>query len=181
MERYLAMIILVVFLLTTCCALATEVESEFDISVDTSNVEELGIPTVSIVSKMKSEADNLWKEANYAEAAIAYGDYAKQVNWLANLIASGDEPYYSGDSDERKSFYKSEMYSIAASAEKKANSYKSERNRAMTYEALCYYNLGDYTTAVPLFVKALELIEIEDTTNWKLCTDALYDIIGFKP
>ena len=50
----------------------------------------------------------------------------------------------------------------------------------MTYEALCYYNLGDYATAVPLLTKALDLIEIVQVEYWELCTNALYDIVGLN-
>ena len=63
-------------------------------------------------------------------------------------------------------------------AESTSNDYKSERNRAMLYEGLCYYNLGDYEQALPLLIKALDLIEIEDETNWKLGMDALYSIVS---
>ena len=48
----------------------------------------------------------------------------------------------------------------------------------MLYEGLCYYYLGDYEQALPLLIKALDLIEIEDETNWKLGMDALYSIVG---
>lgn len=67
-----------------------------------------------------------------------------------------------------------------AKGESTANKYKAERNRAMAYEALCYYNLGDYTTAVPLLTKALDLIEIDQVEYWELCTNALYDIVGLQ-
>lgn len=50
----------------------------------------------------------------------------------------------------------------------------------MAYEALCYYKLGDYVTAVPLLTKALDLIEIDEVDYWELCTNALYDIVGLK-
>ena len=50
----------------------------------------------------------------------------------------------------------------------------------MLYEGLCYYYLNDYETALPLILKALDLIDIKDTTNWKLAMEALYSIVGYK-
>ena len=50
----------------------------------------------------------------------------------------------------------------------------------MAYEALCYYKLGDYVTAVPLLTKALDVIEINEVDYWELCANALYDIVGLK-
>ena len=69
-------------------------------------------------------------------------------------------------------------YSSLSSAESTANGYKSERNRAMLYEGLCYYYENDYETAIPLLLKALDLIEIDDETNWQLGYDAVMDIVN---
>ena len=60
-----------------------------------------------------------------------------------------------------------------------SNTFKSERNRAMLYEGLCYYNIGDYEMALPLLIKALDIIEITDEENWELGMQALYSIVGF--
>ena len=135
------------------------------------------------VAELKKKADELWNAGDYQEAAEAYSIYAKNANWLANLIQAGCEPLYYGTKDERSDFYsatKGGFYTTVSTGESKANGYKSERNRAMTYEALCYYNLGDYATAVPLLTKALDLIEIDQVEYWELCTNALYDIVGLK-
>ncbi len=64
--------------------------------------------------------------------------------------------------------------------EKTANEYKEERNRAMGREALCYYNLGDYKTAVPLLTKALDLIDIEQIDLWTECLNAMNSIVGLQ-
>ena len=83
--------------------------------------------------------------------------------------------------DDRKGWYPDQLsFSDLSNAESKANSYKAERNRAMLYEGLCYYNLGDYETALPLLLKALDLIELDDETNWSLAMNAVYSIVGYK-
>lgn len=156
-------------------------DSEFDLSVEQNKVAELGIPTVSSVATLKKEADDLWAAKDYRKAADAYATYAKQANWLANIITGGLEPFYGASYDKRKNWYPSVLsYSSLSSAESKANEYKRERNRAMLYEGLCYYNLNEYETALPLLLKALDLIEIEDETNWKLGMETVYTIVGYK-
>lgn len=153
-------------------------EDELDLSKDKEKVDELGIPTVSSVQKLKSEADALYESKDYMKAAEAYSLYAKNVNWLANIISGTLEPYYSADYDDRKD-WKPESIDVTTlyMAESESNHYKSERNRAMLYEGLCYYYENDYETAIPLLLKALDLIEIDDETNWQLGYDAVMDIV----
>ena len=158
-----------------------EADSEFDLSEEQQRIEELGIPTVSSVATMKAEADELWNNKDYEAAAIAYSEYAEQANWLANIISAGLEPYYSASYDDRDNWYPDELsFTALATAETTSNSYKSERNRAMLYEGLCYYYLNDYESALPLLINALELIEIEDEENWGLGMEALYSIVGYN-
>ena len=193
MKRVLS-ILLMICLIVGCFALSfaeeadettTSVDTTFDFSEQEAKIKELGIPTVASVAEQKKAADDLWKAQDYVGAADAYATYAKQANWLANLITAGLEPYYGASYDNRKNFsfsgfkkganYKYDL----ADAETKANSYKSERNRAMLREGLCYYNLKQYEVALPLIIKALDLIDIKDTTNWQIGMNALYDIIGY--
>lgn len=165
---------------------ASTVDTTFDFSDQEAKIKELGIPTVASVAELKKAADDLWNAKDYTGAADAYATYAKQANWLANLITAGLEPFYGASYDNRKSFsfsgfkkganYKYDL----GNAETKANNYKTERNRAMLREGLCYYNLGQYEIALPLLIKALDLIDINDTDNWQIGMNALYDIIGYK-
>ena len=183
MKKIVSLVLMVAMLMTGLVAVAEGTTDEFDVSVDAAKVSELGIPTVSSVAEMKSKADSLWDAGDYQAAAEAYSIYAKNANWLANLIAAGCEPYYGRTANEQERFCseaKGGFYRTVANGEKQSNSYKIERNRAMAYEALCYYKLGDYVTAVPLLTKALDVIEIDEVDYWELCTNALYDIVGLK-
>lgn len=156
-------------------------EDAFDTSADTQQVEELGIPTTASVNALKVKADNLWKEKKYAEAAEAYEVYAKQVNWLANLVSSGLDPFYNASSSDRKDYYPSDTTmrtSSLAKYEREANDYKKERNRAIMNQGLCYYYLKDYESALPLLLKSLDLFSLDEVANWKTAMTALYDIIG---
>lgn len=159
---------------------ADEIDSVLDTSEEQEKTAKLGIPTVSSVEELKKAADDLYAAGDYRNAAAAYAVYAEQANWLANIISGGLEPFYGASYDNRKNWSPKVLsYSTLTAAERKANEYKGERNRAMLYEGLCYYNLNEYETALPLLLKALDLIEIKDETNWKLGMEALYAIIEY--
>lgn len=173
------LIVMMILCMMFACAMA---EDEMDISSQQQKVEELGIPTLNSVEKMKQNADALWNVGNYPEAAVAYNNYASNANWIANIISAGLEPFYHADYDARKSwnFYHKEMTMDAlAPYEQIANRYKSERNRAMVLEGLCYYNMGEYTRAMPLLLKVLDILEETQETEWKLAMKALYSMVGY--
>lgn len=184
MKRIIALICCFTLMLSMFTVFAETVEpadSEFDFSAEQQKIEELGIPTVAAVSELRSTANKLWEQKDYAAAAPAYAEYAKQANWLANIISAGLEPFYGAAYDDRKNWSPKELsFGTLSAAESKSNSYKSERNRAMLYEGLCYYYLNEYEVALPLLIKALDLIDIKDEKNWGLGMDALYAIVGYK-
>lgn len=154
--------------------------SVFDLSEEQDMISELGIPTMSSVFDLSEKADGLWDAEEYKNAADAYATLAEQANWLANILSAGLEPYYSADYDDRKDFSPQKIdISDLVVYETASNTFKSERNRAMLYEGLCYYNIGDYEMALPLLIKALDIIEITDEENWELGMQALYSIVGF--
>jgi len=160
----------------------TAVESAddlFDTSDEEEQVSELGIPTPESVADLKEKADSLYDEKSYKDAAQAYANYAKNANWLANLLSQTLEPYYGAAYDDRKSF-SPEVLSIStmSGVESLANAYKAERNRAYLYEGLCYKEAGDNDAALPLLLKALDIIEIDQEDYWKEAMDAVLEIIG---
>lgn len=73
-----ALVFSIVFALIGINAVAQDVASQksnndpLDLSVQLEQIENNGVPTVSIVNDMKVKAENLYKAGNYAEAAVAY-------------------------------------------------------------------------------------------------------------
>ena len=104
MKRILALLLCLMLALPIAAFAesADSADSEFDLSADQEKIAELGVPTVSAVAELKSNADTLWKNGDYEAAARAYAEYAKQANWLANIISGGLEPFYSASYDDRK-------------------------------------------------------------------------------
>ncbi len=155
---------------------AVSVSDELDISNEQKDVEEIGIPTPELVEELETNANQLFKDKKYTEAAEAFSELASKSNYLANLISQGLEPFYSksySDDDYDSSY----VYSLAK-YERQSNDYKELRNSAFVKEALCYYYLEEYVSALPLLSKALDLIDVKDTENWDLAREALYDIIN---
>lgn len=179
MKRIVCWFLCLVLMLSVTTVLA---EDAFDTSADAKQVEELGVPTLSSVAASKKKADDLWSQKNYKKAAVAYAEYAKEVNWLANLVSAGLDPYYNASSSDRKEYYPNDTTmrtSALVKYELEANVYKTERNRAIMQEGLCYYYLNDYERALPLLLKALDLFSLDEVSNWKTTMTALYDIIGY--
>lgn len=70
-----------------------EVSDPFDISIIKKKIDELGVPTVENVKKLKDNAYSLFNSGQWQKAASALNEYSRNANWIANLIASGLEPY----------------------------------------------------------------------------------------
>ena len=157
---------------------SVSVADALDITNEKKDVEEIGIPTPSLVKELETDANELFEAKKYKEAAEAYAELASKSNYLANLISQGLEPFYNkrySDDD-----YDSSYVFALAKYERQSNDYKSLRNTAFVKQALCYYYLEDYISALPLLDKALDLIDVKDTDNWTLAREALYDIIDVE-
>lgn len=175
MKRYL----LIIMLLTCYSLFAAEEPTKkegdpFDLTAIQKRVEESGVPTPQIVRQLQEKAAALAHDAKWQEAATAYEAYARASNWLANLIAAGLDPFYHASYDDRKN------YSIKKGEiqlESLCNSYKGKRDEATVSQAECYMRMNDTRKAVPLLVRALEIIDIKDTQLWARTRKDLYSLI----
>ena len=154
------------------------ISNELDMTAEVAMVEEYGIPTKESIQEMKETADQLYGAKNYEKAAEAFLTYAEHVNYYANLISQGLEPFYSNRDSDKHLNWDDPFLGQGADFERLANSYKEERNRATTYAGVCYAELGKYDLALSTLYKALELIEIDQDEYWVIAAQTLYDIIG---
>ena len=150
-----------------------------DISIQKEQIEKYGVPTIKSVEEMKSKADALYDSKSWEKAAAAYEIYAKNVNWLANLLSQCVEPYYSASYDDRKTTSYSTLKPFIP-FESKANECKKNRNEAFVKMGLCYKNMGDIKNAVTYLHKGLDLLNVDDIVYWTLAKDAMAEILGFK-
>jgi tetratricopeptide (TPR) repeat protein len=148
----------------------------FDLSKILASIEELGVPTVTTVSQIENNAKTLFEQEKWLEAAEAFGQAARHENWLANLISAGLEPYYGSSYDDKKTYDYSKLKSLIP-LEKMSNEYKSRRNQSMILQAECYEQLGNKTKAVALYVKALDLMNVDEQIWWDKARVHLYSII----
>jgi|AntAceMinimDraft_16_1070373.scaffolds.fasta_scaffold51747_3 tetratricopeptide (TPR) repeat protein len=152
-------------------------EDPFDISATLEQIAEYGVPTVSSVATLEDKALGLFNEGKYRPAMEALEAFSKHANWLSNLISSGLDPFYGASYDDRKGFSYAKLQPLIQ-YESMGNEYKTKRNHAMVMQAECAVILGDKTKAVALFIKALDLIDIEDWTWWERTRKGLYALIG---
>lgn len=176
MKKLTAVICAIAFSSSAFAEEAKKSSDPFDLSGQQKQIEELGLPTKSSVDALEAEARDLFTQGKCAEAIPTLNLYAKRSNHLANLITSGLEPYYSASYDDRKGFRVSSMPGIV-DYERQANDYKRKRNIAFAMQGECLLKTGKHEEAVPVLVKALDLIDIDNTEWWKRTLDNLYSVI----
>lgn len=151
-----------------------------DLSRELEKIAEYGVPTVQLVNQIKAKADNLYQSQSWTEAIVAYDEYAKKANWLANLLSQCVEPYYSASYDDKKNVSYAAIKKYIP-YENASNNYKELRNQAYVRIGLCYKNLGNNEKAVAYLYKGLDLVDLKATVDWAEAVAALTEIVGFTP
>lgn len=154
-------------------------DDPLDLSSQLEKVEKHGVPTVAMVQEMKEKAEMLYTNQMWEEAAVAYEEFAQKANWLANLISQCVEPYYSASYDDRKNISYTTLKEYIP-YENKANELKGQRNVAYVRIGLCYKNMGNNSQAVTYLHKGLDLLAIDQRTEWNEAASALAEIVGFS-
>jgi len=154
-------------------------DEPFDLSEYEKEIKESGIPTPSEVDTLKEKAFNFFNNGNYEEAEKAFDRWAKSANWLANIIASGLEPFYGASYDDRDNFSYSKVKKIS-SYESLANDLKRQRNEAMVMRAESFANLNNNEKSVQLYIKSLDLIDINNWDLWIKAANGLYEIVNVE-
>lgn len=148
----------------------------FDLSASSSKVKELGIITKPEVDALETKAKELFNAGKYKAAIPVLIEYSKKANWLANLIQASLDPYYGASYDDRKSYSYAKLKPLIP-LESLANSYKKKRNIALAMQGECLLKTGDEKGAVPVLLKALDLIHIDNDVWWERTRNNLLGII----
>ena len=172
--------ILVLFVSTCVCAedKAPAKSDPFDLSQNDKKIKELGIPTFPKVLELERKAIELYQAKDWKAAAEASAEYARAANWLSNIIGAGLEPYYGASYDDRKDFNRDLKTLIKF--EGMMNDLRKKRNRAMVIQAECVINAGDKEKGLSLLLKALDLIDINNTEYWEKARAMLYSMAEIK-
>lgn len=177
MKRILVTIgILMVFVGVT----RAQEKDPMDISSEMEKIEKYGVPTIASVEKMKHFSDSLYDAKAWEAATEELEKFAKNANWLANLLSQCGEPYYSASYDDKKNMSYSTLKPFAP-FETKANSLKAERNEAYVKMGICQKELGNTKKAVAYLYKGLDLLSIDQREYWLIAKDAIAEIVGFSP
>lgn len=179
MKRLVALLTALCLAVTPVAVIAEENTTDvLDNSAELAEVEENGIPTEMIVNEMKTNADALYTDGKYEEAADAYYETAKVANYLANIMSRCIEPYYSARSDSKS--IPEEIRDSLATLEKKSNILKNIRNTCYVYQGLCYSNSGDKELALAVLLNALSIIETSQRDIWTLAAEEVMVLINYK-
>lgn len=165
-------------LLAAFCGSTFAQEDPFDLTATQQQVEELGIPTASKVESLGEEATSLFEAEKCEEALPKLEAYARQANFLANIISAGIEPYYDASYDDKKTLggiYASVL--DLAAFETMSNDYKKKRNQAMVMQGICLQKIGREKEAISHLMKALNLIDINSLGVWIQAKNALYELV----
>lgn len=149
----------------------------FDLSSSTSKVEEFGVVTQSSVDGLEKRSKKLFNAGECEEAIPVLDEYARKSNWLANMVSANLDPYYSASHDERKEFSYTKLQELVP-LESLANDYKQKRNIAFAMQGECLMKLGDEKQAIPVLLKALDLISLGNTAWWERTRGNLLSIVG---
>ncbi len=153
-------------------------EDPFDLTTTQKEIATLGIPTKSSVESLETKALELYRSQKSQEAIDALDIYARNVNFLANLVAEGLQPYY----NQRGSVPPHGVnLSELGKFENLANELKKKRDRAWIMEGECYYAMGDKAKAVALLETALDHMNSQDVELWTRARELLYQIIEINP
>lgn len=172
----MAMALMAVLCISSCARAETQ-DAPFDLSEYQSRIDELGIPTMASVKEIADQAQAAFANGQHEEAIPLLREWAKKANWLANLISGGLQPFYKGSYDDRKSFPLKRLSALSA-YERMSNDLKAQRDHAMIMEAECCVALARSNEAVSLYMKALDLLDIDDWDWWLRATNGLYSVIG---
>ena len=155
----------------------TQSADPMDISSQLSNIKEHGIPTIEFVNNLAGNADSLFKNSEWEDAIDAYILFAEKANWLANIMATCLEPYYSASykKKEQITFSKLSQFYIY---ETLSNAYKVARNDAYVKIGICYKNTGNSEQSIAYLLKALDLLSVSEYENWEIAKNMIGEIIG---
>jgi len=148
----------------------------FDLTESTSKVKELGLITQSEVDQLEEKAKSLFNNGDCKAAIPVLSEYSKKSNWLANMIGSTLDPYYGASYDDRKDYPYSKLKPLIP-LESLSNDYKRKRNISFAMQGECLMKVGNNEKALPVLLKALDLIDIENDTWWERTRNNLLQII----
>ncbi|WP_119395045.1 hypothetical protein [Salinibius halmophilus] len=151
-------------------------EDPFNLSSLQEDADELGIVTQPAVDALEESARQLFANEQCKEAIPVLEDYSKKANYLANIITSTLEPYYGASYDDRKEFPLNKLRALIP-YESLANDYKRKRNIAFAMRGECLMKLGDNEQAVPVLMKALDLMSIDEEEWWTRTNTNLLSIV----
>lgn len=169
-------------LLNTVCAQvqpATPPADPLDPTPYLIQIERDGVPTPTVVQKLKEIAVALFEAGNFKDAIPALDAHRKSANWLSNLIAAGIEPFYSASVSDRRNIPGSVLDTLVP-FETLSNNYKLDRDHSSVMLAEAYAKVGDKSRAIATYLAVLDIISVKDRVWWDRARLGLYALLEVK-
>tara|TARA_R110002110_G_scaffold355310_3_gene564968 strand:- start:82 stop:693 length:612 start_codon:yes stop_codon:yes gene_type:complete len=124
-------------------------------------------------------------------ARVAYTDgrclqgaeiqFPEKANIAANILRQTLEPFYSADRDDSSAIVQRPANSNLASVEGAANNLLMKRNEYWFLEAKCYFEKGDFDSALNRTYRALEYIHpLNQEALWVEAREMMFHMIGYE-
>jgi hypothetical protein len=142
-----------------------------------------GVPTVQDVDTLGQVARTAYGRVenpdckDNAEAKLEA--WRTAANWLANLLAQTNEPFYNAISSERRNSAVS--LNKLVEVERSANSLKTIRNEATVMLAECHFKSGNKAVALASFLAVLNILDITEGFLWERARQGIFKLTGFRP
>ena len=142
-----------------------------------------GVPTVRDVESLGQVARTAFGRGetpdckDNAEAKLEA--WRTAANWLANLLAQTNEPFYNAPSSERRNV--SVSINKLVEVERISNNLKTIRNEATVMLAECHLKSGNKTAALASFLAVLNVLDITEGGLWERARQGMFKLTDFKP
>ncbi len=146
----------------------------FDFSSSASQVDRLGIVTKPEVDELRRVVTEHFNAGNCDAALPLLEELSRKSNWLANMVSSTLSPFYSASREDRRSYVK---IVPLIPLENMSNEYKNVRNVAFAMQGECLTKIGRQEQAIPVLLKALDLLTLDDEEWWERTRNNLLEII----
>jgi uncharacterized protein with von Willebrand factor type A (vWA) domain len=142
-----------------------------------------GVPTMQDVENLGQVAKTAFGRAENPEckdnAEAKLEAWRTASNWLANLLAQTNEPFYNALSSERRN--PSVSINKLAEVERSSNNLKEFRNEATVMLAECHLKSGNKAAALSSYLAVLNILDIDEGNLWERARRGIFQLTGYKP
>ncbi|MBB1485902.1 hypothetical protein [Oceanospirillum sediminis] len=140
----------------------------------------LGLVTRTAVDALARKGKQLFNGGDCQQAMPVLKEYAVKADWLATMIDTTLTPYHNASASEQKSIMQKRKGELMP-VHDLAQSYREKSAVAVAMYGDCLMQLENPKAAVPVLMKALELLPASNETWWNRTGESLLKAIRVDP